>query len=137
MAAWAAGDVDEIAALYADDAVFTDSLLGIHAVGPDAISGLVDERYGSGALAIEVLGVYGQTNGHQSPTDESTELGHLVGIGIHYRVSEADTGAALLEGLTTFELGDWQPGRFDRHPRGLITREEVFHEPDTFLRLSR
>ncbi len=137
MAAWSAGDVDDIAALYADNAVFTDSLLGLHAVGPGAISGLVDERYGSGDFTVELLGVYGQTNGYQSPTDESPELGRLVGIGIHYRVSDEDTGVIVLESLTTFELGHWQPGSSNRNPRGLITREEVFHEPDTFLRLSK
>jgi hypothetical protein len=136
IAAWTSGDIDQIAAIYADDAVFTDSLFGIEAVGPEEIGGLADERFGTGDVTFEVLNVYGQTNGYRAPTEGSPELGRVIGVGIHYRVSAGDTGAPLLESLTTFDLGTRQRESFEPDPHGRITREQIFHDPATLANLT-
>jgi hypothetical protein len=130
--AWSSGADDAIAALYADDAVFTDSLFDIDAAGPAEIGALAEARFGPGAWSHEVVELYAQTRGPEPATEEQPDSGPVIAVGIHYRVSSAD-GATAREGLTTFELGTRQPNGFDLHPQGLITREEVFHDPNTLI----
>ena len=126
--AWNSGESDLIAALYADDATFTDSVSGIEVTGAREISGLSDRRLGPGANAeIEVVGVYAQTNEYQLPSEATGDLGQVIALGIHYRVLDPDGDAPPLQRLATFELGTRRSGGFDLHPEGLITREEVFH----------
>ncbi|MGB5758717.1 MAG: hypothetical protein WBM50_17520 [Acidimicrobiales bacterium] len=126
--AWNSGESDLIAALYADDATFTDSVSGIEATGAGEISRLSDRRLGPGANAeMEVIGVYAQTNGYALPTESTGDLGQVIGLGIHYRVWDPDSDARPLERLATFEMGTRRADGFDLHPEGLITREEVFH----------
>lgn len=129
--AWSSGDVEQIAALYAENATFTDSLLGIDATGPDEISLLSEARFGSGERNFEVVDVYAQTSGPEPATEDEEYNGPVIAVGIHYRVSvDGRTG---YESLTTFELGTRQVRGFDLHPQGLITREEVFYDPDTLV----
>ena len=131
--AWNSGEPDMIASLYADDATFTDSVSGIEAIGAGEISGLSDRRFGPGAKPeIEVVGVYAQTNDYQLPA-EATDLGQVIALGIQYRVRVPDSDAPPLQGLATFELGTRRSGGFDRHPEGLITREEVFQLVGTYV----
>ena len=130
LSAWSSRDRDQIAALYADDAVFTDSLFGIDALGSDAISSLADMRFGSDEdTTLEVLAVYAQTNGHHVSTEELPEQGDVIGIALHHRVLARDTADVILESITAFELGDRHSDSFEPHPDGLIAREEVFHDP--------
>ena len=125
--AWNSSESDLIAALYADDATFTDSVSGIEATGAEEISGLSDRRLGPGANAeIEVVAVYAQTNGYQLPAPSTGDLGQVIALGIHYRVLDPDSDAPPLQRLATFEMGTRRSGGFDLHPEGLITREEVF-----------
>jgi len=128
--AWASGDPDQIASLYDDDATFTDTLLGIEAVGPDEISGVAAIRFGPDDV-VEVIEVYAQTNGPDVPVEDGSEVGRVIAVGIHYRVSSPGADAAGFESLTTFEIGARQDDGFAPHPEGLITREEVFHSPDS------
>ena len=54
LAAWSSGDKDRIAALYRDDAVFSDGMRGVQAQGAAAIGELGDTRFGSGGpLTLE------------------------------------------------------------------------------------
>jgi hypothetical protein len=129
--AWTSGDPGRIAALYDDSAMFTDSLRRIGSVGPDEISGIAERRFGHGAVTVEVLEIYAQTNGPDVPTDTDSEIGDVIAVGLHYRVSSPSADFASFDSLTTFELGTRQAGGFTPHPGGLITREEVFHNPDT------
>lgn len=56
LAAWPSEDKERIAALYRDDASFSDSMLGIQAQGPVAISELGDKRFGSeGNITLKVI----------------------------------------------------------------------------------
>lgn len=132
LGAWTSGESGQIAALYADDAVLTDSLLGIDVVGSDAISSLADERFGSNPdITLEVLAVYAQTNGHYAPTEELPEQGDVIGVALHHRVLARDTADVILESISAFELGYRHSDSFEPHPDGLITREEVFHDSAT------
>jgi hypothetical protein len=128
--AWTSRDSDRIAALYADDAVFTDSLFGIDAAGSEAIAGLADERFGQNQdLTFETVDVYAQTNDRHAPTDAMPKQGDVIGIAIHHRVVNRDSGAVVLESLAAFELCYRHPDGFEPHPGSLIVREEVFHDP--------
>ncbi len=131
-AAWSSGDPDLMAALYAGDATFTDSVLGIEAAGAAEIGGLSERRFGADApIDIEVIDVYAQTNGYQLPTESSSDSGDVIAIGIHYRVMGGDSDASPGQALATFELGTRRSGGFDPHPEGLITREQAFHVADS------
>jgi ketosteroid isomerase-like protein len=136
LAAWSSGDKDRIAGLYRDDAAFSDSMRGIQAQGAAAIAEVGDTRFGSGGpLTLEVIDLYVQTNdGIDTSTEQPPEQGAIIAVGIHYRYTlvvkgESTTG----ESLTTFELGTRHEKSFAPDPSGLITREEVFHNPDSFL----
>ena len=124
-----------MAALYSDNADFTDSLLGLEAAGADAIGDLAAVRFGSaGDLNIEVLGLYAWTDGRYPPTETNPEQGRLVGVAIHYRASvEGNDGAGVQEAITTLHLGTLLEDSFDADPQGLIHREDVLHEPASLL----
>ena len=128
--AWTSGDPDQIAALYDDNATFTDSLLRIDAVGPEEISGIAEARFSQGDVTLEVIEIYAQTNGPDVPTDPGGNVGEVIAVGLHYRVPSASADFTSFESLATFEFGTRQANGFTPHPKGLITREEVFHDPD-------
>ena len=117
------------------DAVFSDTMLGLQAQGPAAISELSDKRFGSASkVTFEIIDLYAQTNGYTPPTEQLPENGDIIGVGIHYRCSLVVNGkSTTVEGLTTFELGTRQGKSFATDPNGLITREEVFYEADSLL----
>ncbi|MCP3974115.1 MAG: nuclear transport factor 2 family protein [bacterium] len=128
--AWTSGDPSQIAALYDGNATFTDSLLRIDAVGPEEISGIAEVRFGQGDVTLEVVEIYAQTNGPDVPTDTDGNVGEVIAVGLHYRVSSPSADFPSYESLATFEFGTRQTNGFAPHPEGLITREEVFHNPD-------
>jgi hypothetical protein len=132
VSAWTSGESNRIAALHADDAVFSDSLHGIDAIGSEEISSLADERFGSDQeITLEVVAVYARTNDHHAPTEALPEQGAVIGVAIQHRVLTHDTAEVIFESLTAFELGARHSDSFDPHPDGLITREEVFHDSAT------
>ena len=136
LAAWSSGDKDRIAALYRDDAVFSDTMRGIQAQGAAAIGELGDTRFGSGGpLTLEVIDLYVQTNDGLDPSAEQPpEQGAIIAVGIHYRCNLVVAGIPTsVESLTTFELGTRHEKSFDIDPHGLITREEVFYDADSLL----
>lgn len=125
LAAWSSRDVDQIAALYTDDAVFSDSLLGMQAEGSDAIAALAEQRFGSiGDTPLEEIDLYAQTNGRYPPTEEKPKDGRIVGAGISYQWNAfADGKSNAVKSVTTFDINQ----------EGLITREEVFHDPESLI----
>jgi hypothetical protein len=129
--AWTSGDPSQIAALYDDNTAFTDSLLQIDAVGPEEISGIAEARFGEGDVTLEVVEIYAQTNGPDVPTDTDSEIGEVIAVGLHYRISSQSADFTSFESLTTFEFGTRQANGFTPHPEGLITHEEVFHKSDS------
>lgn len=139
ISAWTDRDQDAIAALYSSEALFTDSLLGFEATGPESIAGLADERFGSGGvLSIEVLDLFSWTDGYGQSSDNDPEHGNLIGVTIHYRATVTDNGAEYeQEAVTTLELGHRYVRNLYTHidgdPEGLIHREVVYHEPTSLL----
>jgi hypothetical protein len=134
-AAWSSGDKKRIAALYRNDATFSDTMLGIQARGSDAIAKLWSGRFGSGTkVTLEIIDLYGQTNGPDPPTAQLPQHGAIIGVGIHFRLTlVAGSTSATIEGLTTFELGDRVGQAFAVDPNGLIAREEVFWDIDSLV----
>lgn len=133
LSAWTSRDRVQIAALYAGDATFTDSLLGIDVVGSEAIANLADERFGQNQdVTFETVAVYAQTNDRHAPTDAAPKQGDVIGVAIHHRVIDRDGDEVVIESLTAFELGYRHSDFFEPHPGGLIVREEVFHDSATF-----
>ena len=128
--AWASGDTEAIAALYATDAVLVDTMLGIDATGPDDISQQATARFGTGPYTIDTSAVYVQTDGFY--------FGQIFGVAILYTIVDPD-GTDILSSVTLFELGTLQPGgdagSATLHPQGLITREEVLHLGDDLIAL--
>jgi hypothetical protein len=135
LAAWSSGDKDRIAALYHKDATFSDTVLGLQAQGPAAISELSQKRFGSaGKVTFEIMDLYAQTNGYVPPTKQQPEQGAIIAVGIHYRCTLVVSGKpGTVESLTTFDLGTRREKSFDIDPDGLITREEVFYDADSLL----
>lgn len=140
IAAWTARDPDAIAALYANEAQFTDSLLGLEAADVESIGALADRRFGSvGGLSIEVLDLFSWTDGYGQPSDSDPNHGKLLGVTIHYRATLADDGVKQVqEAVTTLELGhryvsDDLYTHVDIDPEGLIHRETVYHEPTSLI----
>ena len=133
--AWSSGDKAWIAALYGGEAAFTDTMLGLHAQGPAAISELLDKRFGSaGKVSFKTLDLYAQTYGPYAPNSQSPRQGAIIAVGIHYRCTLAASGTSkTIEGLTTLQLGTRQGKYFSLDPNGLITREEVFYDADSLL----
>ena len=124
--AWGSGDEEAIAALYANDATFTDAVLGIAASGPSDIASTRDARFGSGDAACEPIHLYAQTFGDEGD-------GRVIGIGIQYRCT-LGTGEQV-ENLTMLELGTRLPDFFEPDPDGLIVREEVLHDAQSLVGL--
>ena len=125
LSAWSSGDDEQVADLYSEEAVFSDSIRGMAAVGPEAIANLAEQRFGSiRDIKLEEIGLYTQTNGPHAPIDEQPEKGGIIGVGIHYRWYTIVEGASIeIESLTTFNLDS----------QGLITGEEVFHDADSLV----
>ncbi|MDJ0923347.1 MAG: nuclear transport factor 2 family protein [Acidimicrobiia bacterium] len=139
VAAWTARDADAIAALYADEAHFTDSLLGLEAAGAVSIGDLADDRFGSaGELSIEVVDLFSWTDGYGQPSENDPYHGKLLGVTIHYRATVSDEGVVQTqEAVTTLEMGNRYVRDLytyvDLDPAGLIHRETVYHEPTSLL----
>jgi len=135
VAAWSSGNEEKIAALYADDAVFEDTMFGLEGEGSSAIARLADERIGPKANAkLEVLGLAAQINGPSAPTETQPDQGGIIAVAIHYRwTATIDDDEMTGEGLTTFELGTRMKSSFEPEPDGLITREEVFHDAESLI----
>jgi hypothetical protein len=135
LAAWSSGDPDQIAALYQEDATFSDTLLGLRAQGATVISELGEERFWSSSpVSFEILGVDAQTNGPYPAYEQQPDWGTIIGVGIHYRCALGGAGEAkAFEGLTTLELGTRMGSTFTCDPTGLIVREEVLYDADTLL----
>ena len=135
LAAWTSHDADEVAALYSDDAVFTDALLGIEAEGSDAIGGLAHHRFGSAdGLTVEVLDLYVWTDGYNAPSVANPDAGRLIGVAIHYLAEvDVDGTTEVQEGLTTLELATRDEKNLEADPHGLIHSEEVHHDAATLL----
>ena len=135
LTAWSSGDKARIAALYHPDAVFSDTMLGLQAQGPAAISELSQKRFGSASkVTFKIIDLYAQTNSYKPPTAELPGNGVIIGVGIHYSCDlVVDGQTKTVEGLITFELGTRQGKAFAPDPNGLITREEVFYEADSLL----
>jgi hypothetical protein len=125
LAAWSSRDKGQVAALYAEEALFSDSMLGMEAAGSGLIADLADQRFGStGDITLNEIGLYAQTNGTDAPTDEQPEMGRIVGVGIHYQWNAVVEGeSTVVESLTTFDVDS----------QGLITGEEVFHDADSLI----
>jgi len=134
LAAWSSGDKARIAALYQKDASFSDTMRGDQAQGPAAIADLSDKRFGSaGTITFKPIDLYALTNGPRLHP-QIPDNGAIVGVGIHYRCTLLVEGTPkTVEGLTTFELGTRRGEWFALDPNGLITREEVFYDPDSLL----
>lgn len=135
LAAWTSHDADEVAALYSDDAAFTDAPLGLKAEGPDAIGELADQRFGSAdGLTIDVLDLYVWTDGYNAPSVANPDAGKLIGVAIHYLAEvEIDGTTEVQEGLTTLELATRDEKNLEADPDGLIHNEEVHHDAATLL----
>ncbi len=140
ISAWSTRDSDAIAALYSDEGSFTDSMLGLDAIGPESVGALADRRFGStGELTIEVLDLFSWTDGYGQPSERDPQHGNLLGVTIHYRATVNDNGARhAQEAVTTLELGhryvsDDLYTHVDIDPEGLIHRETIYHEPTSLL----
>ena len=131
--AWVGNDSEALAALYSQDATFTDSMLGLDASGSTAIGELADKRFGSpNGPSIEVLDLYAWTDGPSPPTDNNPGAGRLVGIAIHYRATLNGT-TETQEAVTTLELGIKTKDGIEADAQGLIHHEEVYHSPESLL----
>ncbi len=130
VSAWTSGDAKQIAALYRDDAVFTDSLLGLKAEGARQIGSLGQERFGPATdVSIEVLGTYAQTNRYLVSTSAQPFLGAIIGAGVHYRATMSMNGQEVsLESFTLLRYATFSPGGLDTDPDGRIVEERVFHD---------
>ena len=135
LAAWSSGDKARIAALYGDEAAFVDTMLGLSAKGPAAISELLEKRFGSAdKVTFKILDLYAQTDGPYPPDSQSPRKGAIIAVGIHYQSTLAANGTPkTIEGLTTLQLGTRLGRYFSLDPNGLITREEVFYDADSLL----
>ncbi len=132
---WSSGEQDRIAALYGEDARFSDTMFGLQAEGSEAIAELGSKRFGpDSTVTFEIIDLYAQTNGTDPPTEQLPEHGAIIGVGIHYRATVvAGSRSATIDGLTTFELGTRIGQAFALDPDGLIDREEVFYDVDSLV----
>jgi ketosteroid isomerase-like protein len=135
LAAWSSGDKARIAALYRDDAVFSDSLMDLQAQGPAAISELGTKRFGSsGRAGFEILDLYAQTNGADPFSADKPEQGAIAGMAIHFRCVVPVGGRSVsFEGVVVCELGTRQASTFAVDPNGSIEREEVFYDAGSLI----
>lgn len=137
--AWESGDPGRIAELYAPDASLVDSMFGVDTTGPDAIGEQTAARFGTGAFRMQVEDAYAQTNGFDTADLDNPDAGRIYGVGIHYRIVDAQ-GKEVLDSITFLEMGTLEPegdvGRAILQPDGLITREEAFHLRDSLIALA-
>ena len=139
IAAWTSRDAGAIAALYSDEAQFTDSLLGLEAAGPEHIGNLADSRFGStGRLEIDVLDLFSWTDGYGQPSESDPTHGSLIGVAIHYRATVGNGGVEQVqEAVATLELCHRYVSNLytytDPDPAGLIHREVVYQDPSSLL----
>ena len=136
---WTNRDRDAVGALYADESLFVDSLLGLRASGPDSVGGRADDRFGSvGDLSFEILDLFSWTDGYGQPSESDPTHGSLMGVAIHYRGTVSDGGEEQVqEAVTTLELCRRYVRKLytytDPDPDGLIHREVVYREPNSLL----
>ena len=133
IAAWSSQDQDQIAALYADDAVFIDSMFGLEAQAADAIGALAHERFGSSSdVDLAVVELSAMTKG-PTTMESPPDTGLMVGVSIHYRWTVDVAGVpTVVQSFTTVDLGA-RGTPFELHPDRLITSEVVFHHPGSLV----
>ena len=133
VSAWSSGDAGKIAALYRDDAVFTDSLLGLDVTGAAEIGRLGQTRFGPAAgVSIEVLGRYAQTDTYKTPYSADPNLGAIIGVGVHYRATMTIDGQEVsLESFALLHYATFTPLGLDADPDGRIVDEQVFHDAES------
>lgn len=130
VSAWSSGDAAQIAALYRDDAVFTDSLLGLSAEGAQEIGQLGQTRFGTASdVSIEVLDEYTQTNGYGVPYSDHPFVGAIIAAAIRYRATMTVSGQPTTrESFAFLRFASWRPAGLDTDPDGRIVEERVFHD---------
>jgi len=130
ISAWSSGDAAQIAALYRDDAVFTDSMLGLSAEGAQEIGQLGQSRFSPGAdIRIDVLDRFVQTNGYGQPYSKHPFVGAIIAAPFQCRVTMTVNGQPTsLESFTFLRYASWTPAGLDTDPDGRIIEERVFHD---------
>jgi SnoaL-like domain len=131
ISAWSSGDASQIAALYRDDAVFTDSLLGLSAQGAQQIGQLAQARFGAeGQVDLEVVDQYAQTYGYGAAYSNHPYVGAVIAAPIRYRATMAVGGQPITrESFTFLRFASWTPAAgLSTEPDGRIVEERVFHD---------
>lgn len=131
VSAWSSGDASQIAALYRDDAVFTDSLLGLNAQGAQQIGQLAQTRFGAeGQVNLEIVDKYAQTYGYGVAYSQHPYVGAVIAAAIRYRATITVSGQPTTRGSFTFlRFASWRPGAgLSSDPDGRIVEERVFHD---------
>lgn len=131
ISAWSSGDAAQIAALYRDDAVFTDSLLGLSAQGAHQIGQLAQTRFGAeGQVNLEVVDKYAQTYGYGVAYSKHPYVGAVIAAPIRYRATMTVSGQPTTrESFTFLRFASWTPAAgLSTEPDGRIVEERVFHD---------
>lgn len=122
LAAWSGGGADAIAAMYRDDATFSDSLLGIEVEGSAAIAQIADQRFGTGAPSCSVIDLAGLTNGGE----------RIIGLAIHALcVPASGEPAGGVESVFVLRFGAYAGEGFEVDSGGLVTSEDVYHDAES------
>jgi ketosteroid isomerase-like protein len=131
--AWNSLNTDSIAALYATDATFSDTMFGLSASGATEIGNLLSSRFGSGEASMTVDTAYIMTvDGSLVTGDSPAAAGDIAGVGIHHTWNaESADGPAQVESLTLLRFGEVIDGKYQPHPEALVVSEELFHTPST------
>jgi hypothetical protein len=133
---WSSRNRDEIAALYSEDAIVLDSMFGIKANGIDEIERLIPVRFGSGEV-VKADELYGTLlNDPLIRPDSGAKAGDITGVAVQFTWPAGDETTDV-ETLVHLYLGAIEDGTYVPHPEGLIVREEVFHNPNTLVALTR
>jgi ketosteroid isomerase-like protein len=134
---WSSQNKEEIAALYAEDAVIVDSLFGIKANGIDDIEQLIPVRFGPGEPVRSQDKLYGTLlSWGFMPPDSAAAAGDVTGVAFPFTWSAGEE-ATEVETLVLLYLGSIEAGTFEPHSENLIVKEEIFHNPDTLSGLAR